>query len=278
MATARQRFRRCRRNVIDLHCHILPGIDDGPGCLAQSIELARAARAGGTSVVAATPHVSWEWQNRAEDIATAVADLNASMATIGIAVVTGAEIAMPYLSELGDTELEALTLGRGDTLLVECPLSHAAPPFEAIVFSLHRRGFRTLLAHPERSPAVRSKPGRLEALVRAGALTQITAGSLVGQFGREVKRFSYWMLEEGLVHNIASDAHDATRRSPKLESTLRAVAAWEAPGLADHLEWFVRDVPRAILDSAPVPRPPAASLVPPRGPVRRLRDRLRGTR
>jgi protein-tyrosine phosphatase len=266
--------------MIDLHTHVVPGIDDGPRRLEQSLAMARAAASGGTRIMVATPHVSWEYHNRADGIKAAVVELNGALARDGVPleVRPGAEVDATYSAELDDLELRGLRLGGGDALLVECPLTVAAAPLDAIVFRLQRRGYRTVLAHPERSPVMRAQPGRLEAMVRAGAISSITTGSLLGQFGREVRRFSYWMLEEGLVHNVASDAHDTVRRPPSLRDALMAAAALEAPGLAHHVEWLAHDVPRAILDSAPLPPAPTADLRAPRGPIRRLTDRMSARR
>lgn len=263
--------------MIDLHCHVLPAIDDGPEKLDGALAMARAAASGGTRLMIATPHVSWTYHNRADQIAAGVTELNAALAQAGTAleIQAGAEVDASYSSELTDDDLRGLRLGGSDALLVECPLTVAAVPFDAIVLGLHRRGYRTVLAHPERSPSLRAQSGRLESLVRAGAVTSITAGSLLGQFGREVRRFSYWMLEEGLVHNVASDAHDTARRPPSLRDSLMAAAAAELPRLAEHIEWLADEVPRAILDSAPLPPPPSVGLRAPRGPIRRITDRMR---
>lgn len=262
--------------MIDLHCHVVHGIDDGPSSLDGSVAMARAAASGGTRLMVATPHVSWHYHNRAEAIQARVTDLNAVLAQerIPVEVVTGGEVDATYSAELADDELRGVRLGDSDALLVECPLTLASAPLDASVLRLHRAGYRIVLAHPERSPIMRAQPGRMEAMIRAGAVTSITAGSLLGQFGREVRRFSYWMLEEGLVHNVASDAHDTVRRPPALRDALMAAAALEAPGLAHHVDWLARDVPRAILGSAPLP---PASTVPvrvSRGPIRRLADRM----
>jgi protein-tyrosine phosphatase len=262
--------------VIDLHCHVLPGIDDGPTSLAESLALAQAAQAGGTEVIVATPHVNWQWPNSARSITAGVDRVNAALGEAGIdvEVCVGAEIAMSKLPDLPEGELRALRLGGGDSLLVECPLAMVAAPIDAIVFSLHQRGYRTVLAHPERSPSMRAEPGRLEALVRAGAITSITAGSLLGQFGREVQSFSFWMLERRLVHNVTSDAHDAERRSPSLRDAL-GLAALEAPGLADHIDWLAHEVPQAILDGAPLPPAPTVEVTLSRRPRGRLTGLLR---
>ena len=260
--------------MIDLHCHLLPVIDDGPPDVASSVAMARAALAAGTRTIVATPHVSWTYRNTPATIGARVTELRTELAREGVAleVLAGAEIEAGYLREVDEDSLDALRLGDGDAVLLECPLSMSAMPIDAMVLGLHRRGLRAVLAHPERSPTIRSQPGRLEDLVRAGVLTQITTGSLLGQFGREARRFSLWMFEEGLVHNVASDAHDIARRPPKLREALVAAAASALPALADNIDWLAQDVPRAILDGAPLPPAPAPSTR--RGPLRRLAERM----
>lgn len=262
--------------MIDLHCHLLPGIDDGPPDLEASVTMARAAVDAGTRTIIATPHVSWTYRNTPQTIGGPLAQLRQALAAegVGLEVLRGAEVEAAYLAELDDESLDALRLGDGDAVLLECPLSMAALPMDAVVLGLQRRGYRAVLAHPERSATVRSQPGRLEDLVRGGALTQITTGSLVGQFGREAMRFSLWMLEEGLVHNVASDAHDTSRRPPNLRDALLGSAASQMPSLAAHIDWLGHDVPRAILAGAPLPPAPAPPPRLPRGPLRRLSERM----
>jgi len=240
--------------VIDLHTHVLPGIDDGPPDLDGSRALAAAAVAAGTTTLLATPHVTWDLpENTAARIAAGVGALRD--AGIDIDVRTGGEIAITKAVELDDDELRALRLGGGEWLLCECPLSSAAIGFDTLLFQLQTRGHRIVLAHPERSPAVQREPAVLERLIGAGMLSSITAGSLTGQFGRTVQAFTFELLEQGLVHNVASDAHDAVRRPPGMRDHILA-AAEELLGLEDHLEWLTVDVPRAVVDGGPIPPRP----------------------
>lgn len=268
---------RTAGHMIDLHCHLLPDIDDGPPDLASSVAMARTALAAGTRTIVATPHVSWTYRNTPAEIRQRVTELCAALERegVGLEVLAGAEVDASYLREVDDDSLEALRLGDGDAVLLECPLSRSALPIDAMVFALHRRGLRTVLAHPERSPTIRSQPGQLEDFVRAGVLTQVTTGSLLGQFGREAQRFTEWMFEEGLVHNVASDAHDTSRRPPKLREALSAAAASRLPGLSPNIDWLTHDVPRAILDGAPLPPAPGPTPSSRRGPLRRLTERMR---
>ena len=256
--------------MIDLHSHVLPGIDDGPAEAEGSLALARLAADAGTTQLAATPHVTWEIPTSAATVAAGVRALQAELDAAGIALRlrTGGELAISRATELDDAELRGLRLGGGEWLLAECPLSSSASGFEGLLRHLQTRGHRILLAHPERSPVLQREPGRLQALVDAGMLCSITAGSLTGRFGSTVQRFTFDLVEAGLVHNVASDAHDAGRRPPGMAAAL--VQADEAlPGLADRAQWLCDEVPRAILDGGPVPRPPGET------PRRRRRGWLR---
>lgn len=242
--------------MIDLHSHVLPGIDDGPETIEGSLALARAAASAGTQTLLATPHVSWRYPNDAGTIAPLVDDLNIRLAAEGtpLQILPGAEIAMTRAGEIEPEELARLRLGGGPWLLIECPFTPVATGMDALVLDLQRRGHRVLLAHPERCPAFHRNRNALEAMVRGGALTSITAGSLVGRFGGEVKRFALELIREELVHNVASDAHDATRRRPGMAAELSEA------GLDSLSEWLTQQVPAAILAGEELPPRPPVSL------------------
>ena len=180
--------------MIDLHSHVLPGIDDGPETIEDSVELARAAVAAGTATIVATPHVSWTYPNDAEEIAELVDRLNARLDAeeVELEVLAGAELAMTRLVDIRAEELSRLSLGSGPWLLVEPPFAAAVTGLDALVFDLQRQGHRVLIAHPERCPAFHRDPGMLREFVGEGILTSITAGSLVGRFGGEVRRFALY--------------------------------------------------------------------------------------
>jgi protein-tyrosine phosphatase len=254
--------------VIDLHCHVLPGIDDGPATIEGSVALARAAAADGVRTLVATPHVSPRYPNEPEWIARGVDELNERLASEGVAleVLPGAELAMTQLVEMDASKIARYALGGGDWLLVECPLASASVGFDILVLDLQRRGHRILLAHPERCPAFHRDASTLESLVRAGALTSITAGALVGRFGGEVRRFALRLVHEGMAHSVASDAHDETRRPPGMSAQVREA------GLGPLADWLTRAVPGAILGGGEIPPQPA--LAPPI-PKREQRSRWR---
>jgi protein-tyrosine phosphatase len=250
--------------VIDLHCHILPGIDDGPRTISESVAIARAAAAAGTRTIVATPHVSPRYHNDSSTITRLTMELNDRLSREGISigVRTGAEVAMSRAPELDAGELLALRLGGGPWLLLEPPFSPAITGFSAVVAELQRNGHRIVLAHPERCPAFHRDPTALSELVRSGVLTSVTSGSLAGRFGGQVRRFAIDLFNQGLVHNVASDAHDCHRRPPGMVDELAHADLGE---LAD---WLTRAVPEAILGGTEIPSRPARLELPETGPHR----------
>jgi protein-tyrosine phosphatase len=250
--------------VIDLHSHILPGLDDGPESVEDALELARVATAAGTRAMATTSHVDLTFRLQPADLADARSRLAAALAYAGIELelLAGGEIAPARLPELDDDMLRALALGGGPTVLLECPFTPVGASMELMVADLGRRGFGVLLAHPERSPTFQHDPERLARLVKLGAHAQVTAGALAGDFGGTPRDAAAKMLRRGLVHVLASDTHGATDRAPDLR-----VAGEQIDG--DQLAWMTEAAPAAILAGDPLPeRPP---LPRPRG----VRDRLR---
>jgi protein-tyrosine phosphatase len=252
--------------MIDLHCHLLPGIDDGPPDMQATLALAAAAVQAGTRTIVATPHVSHAHPNRAEAIGALIAEVGDALREDGLAleVRSGAEVTLTRALELGDGELGALHLGGGPWLLLECPLSASAGPVEAILGDIQARGHRIVLAHPERSPVFQHDHVMLERLVHMGMLTSVTASAFGGRFGREVQRFAWWMYEHKLVHNVASDAHDDRRRPPMVLAELQRV------GLAGAASWLTQDVPAAVLAGESIPPPPPMQQRPRRGLLARL--------
>jgi protein-tyrosine phosphatase len=238
--------------MIDMHCHVLPGIDDGPETIDGSLALARAAAAAGTSTLVATPHVSWRYPNNAETIARLVDELNVCLEAEGAAlrVCRGAEIAMTLALDLSADQLSQLHIGGGPWLLLEPTLIQPLTGLETIVRELQSAGHRILLAHPERCVGFHQDPFLLEALVNTGVLTSITSGSLVGRFGAHVRRFALRLARDGLVHNVASDAHDHSRRPPRIAREL------ERSGLGPLAGWLTSAVPTAILNGEDVPSRP----------------------
>jgi protein-tyrosine phosphatase len=261
------------RGVIDLHAHILPGVDDGPPTLDGSAAMAKSAVATGTTVMAATSHV-----NRGFGLTPAQLDAGRAKVVerlradgIPLEVVQGGEISPPRVPDMTEDDLHRLTLGGGGWLLLECPLSPAAATLEPLVAELQRRGFRVLLAHPERSPSFQREPALLARLVASGALGQVTTGAFAGEFGDAARKAAFAMLEVGLVHVLASDAHDHAHRPPDLRFGVKPLER-RYGDVAELVDWMTVGAPAAVLAGDPLPeRPELPQPRPGGGLLRRFR-------
>jgi protein-tyrosine phosphatase len=236
--------------MIDLHSHILPGVDDGARTLREARDLALAAAAEGVEAIAATPHVRSDYPTRAEQMERGVAELRRDFANEGIAVriLHGGEIELGRLWEIPPEELVRLSLGHtGRYVLLEFPYRGWPPAAQAATKTLRDRGMTPLLAHPERNPTVQDHPERLQPLVETGAIVQITAASLDGRLGRASQNAAERLLELKLAHVLASDAHGPHIRSSGLAAAARRVAD---PALARYL---TTEAPAAIVRGDAVP-------------------------
>ena len=242
--------------MIDLHAHLLPGVDDGPADERGALALADRAVRSGITAMAATPHIDHRHGVEPAALRERAATLQQALADEGIPlrVLQGGEITTARLYELDVDELRDLTLGGGRHLLLECPFGRTSGMADA-VFRAQALGFDVLLAHPERSAEFIGRLPALAALVERGAATQITASSLDGAFGRPVQTAALEMLAAGLVHVVASDAHDAERRPPELRASLERAARW-FKGLGERADYWVQEAPGAIVAAERVPPPP----------------------
>jgi protein-tyrosine phosphatase len=224
--------------MIDLHCHILPGIDDGAPDLPVSIEMATASVADGVSVVACTPHIlPGLYLNSGPQIRQATEQLQQILRREGIPLqlVSGADnhIVPDFVEALRTGHLLALADTR--YVLVEPP-HHVAPPrLEDLVFDILVADYVPILTHPERLTWIGAHYEVISRLVRAGAWMQITAASLTGVFGRNARYWAERMLDEGLVHILATDAHDVNRRPPNLREGRELAAKRVGEVEAQHL-------------------------------------------
>lgn len=218
-----------KQPVIDLHLHILPGMDDGPRNLQDSLAMARLAVQEGIKTAVATPHLfRRRWVDPAdinlpEAIKEQVAALNLQLRQEGIdlTVLPGCEAPLfpELLSYLADKKI--LTLNdNGRYLSLEMPETIIPPAIEHLIFELGCQGLTPVLSHPERNPVFYHWPEKLERLVSLGCLVQITAMSLTRGFGWRVARFSKKLLKRGLVQVVATDAHNLSQRPPLLREAL----------------------------------------------------------
>jgi protein-tyrosine phosphatase len=233
-----------RAKVIDLHCHILPGLDDGSRDLDDSVAMARQAAADGIEAVCATPHIRHDHDVRIEELAGRVEQLSARLAADGIpvAILPGGEVAETAVEDLAEEELTRVALGSGSWILLEPAPGPLGESLLRRVAQLAERGHRALIAHPERhlSPDMFE---RIAALIAAGALVQATADFFLRE---ETADGMLTLAEAGLVHVLSSDAHTALAGRPlRLSPAFERLGAVES--LAPRLEWMAETAPRAIV-------------------------------
>lgn len=261
--------------MIDLHCHVLPGLDDGPANLDFSLAMARAAVDAGTQLMVATPHIRADFDVHPEEIEPRVDMFNERLHNEGLPlrILPGAEIGWASAADLDDRVLSKLSLGSGHYVLLESPYGRRPVDLEAIIAGLSERGHGVILAHPERCPLFQRDADRLARLVDTGVLCSITAGSMSGRFGAPVRRFTVEILRRGLVHDVASDAHDHVHRPPALTAGFKDIED-ELPGISAHAAWFTVTSPVAILAGNPLPARPGLDAPKATG-MRRLFGRRR---
>lgn len=239
--------------MIDLHSHVLPGVDDGVRTLAESLELLRAAGEDGVERIAATPHVREDYPTTPREMELRLAEVcgAAREAAIPVDVLSGGELDLAFAARLDDDDLRRFGLGGNRSLLLlEFPYLGWPLQLPELVFDLQLRGFRIVLAHPERNADVQLDPERLRPLVDNGVVVQLTAASLDGRLGGAPRNAARHLLDARLAHLVASDAHSPDVRSVGLA---RAVDAAGDSALA---WWLVEDVPEALLAGRPLPERP----------------------
>lgn len=202
--------------MIDLHCHILPGIDDGAQNMDESLHMARVAVSEGIHQIVATPHhQNGRYTNEKEDIMKRVEILNQKLdqEKIPLKILPGQESRI-YGEIIQDYLLnKVLTLNNTTKyLFIEFPSNHVPRFTEQLLFNIQSEGITPIIVHPERNSRLLADPDILYNLVAKGALTQVTAASLTGQFGKKIKKFSFQLIESNLTHIIASDAHNTSSR------------------------------------------------------------------
>lgn len=247
-----------RLSPVDLHCHILPAIDDGARNIADSVAMARLAAEDGIEAVCATPHIRHDHDVRIEEVGDRVAALNAVLRGEGVDVriLTGGEVAETAVSALSEEELAQVCLGEGRWILLEPAPGPLGETLLAHVEALGERGHRCLIAHPERHLS-EDMFERMAALVEAGALIQATADFFLRE---QMAAGMAAMAAAGLVHVLSSDSHSAASGRPlRLTPALAKLAEIET--VAPHLEWIGETAPRAIVGGEELGEPPFAPAV-----------------
>lgn len=243
--------------MIDLHSHLLPGIDDGPATMKDSLAMARRAVEGGTATMVCTPHMLPRTPVSPARVHAGVRALRDELrvAEIPLEVLPGGEISLEVARRMTDADLAAASLGgNGRWVLLEMPFTGWPLDLARILDDLDMRGFAAVLAHPERADSVQRQPDRLRDAIGRGALTQITASSLTGEHGLAASRTARTLLRQGWAHFIASDGHSADWRNPDMRDGLASAAA-ELHVEPEDLMWMVQEGPSLVLAGSDV-RPP----------------------
>ncbi len=239
--------------MIDIHCHILPGMDDGPDTMEESLGMAEAAIAEGITHVVATPHSS---DNFVFDFARVRALCRELQARIGsrLELATGCDFHV-NAENLAALKQDAarFTLNQKSYLLVEFDEFAIPPAMDQTLHELQLAGLRPIVTHPERNGLLRAQPERLVRWVKLGCAAQVTAGSLTGGFGPGAQRDAARWIEQGLVHFVASDAHKLRRRRLALRPAFEGACKRFGADIAEAL--FVEN-PRAAWEGRPLPYVP----------------------
>ncbi len=242
--------------LVDIHTHVLPGLDDGPRTMDDSLRMCELYVAQGVTTIVATPHLcDSRFKVSPEAVRRGVEELSAACSKRGLVleILPGGDVRLePELLEAYDRG-RVLTLAEtGKYLLLELPLQ-SAPRIEGLIFELSLRGVSIILSHPERNLELARKPARLAELVESGCLAQVTAGSFFGGFGATVKRTAERFLKAALVHVVASDAHSPRGRRPDLRRAADFLAATAGEKVARDL---LQRNPERIVRGEPLEAPP----------------------
>jgi protein-tyrosine phosphatase len=243
--------------MIDVHSHILPGIDDGARDLEEALEMARLAVADGIRVMVATPHlfkhriVDLDAINEKRVILEHLDKFRDRLAVEGITleILPGCEVplSLEALSLLAEDRV--LTVNDGKRyILLELPHFSIPPSLKDICFRFQCQGITPIITHPEKHPFIQEGPDRLGRLIDLGCLAQLTAGSLTGGFGRHVARVSRQLLKKGYIHLLASDAHNPRDRPPILSKAVSELTKLVGP---ERARAMVTQIPEKIISGEP---------------------------
>lgn len=240
--------------MVDIHCHILPGLDDGAADMDESLVMARVAAQSGSRTIIATPHAGHaEAKASPEAIRAAVKSLQQQVDAAGIDLKI-----LPGMELLCGSRLERilqngayLTLAGSRYLLVEFYFDETLPAIRGMLHSIVEHGLTPVIAHPERYEAVQRDPWVAAAWMEQGYGIQINAGSLLGYLGSDAKRTGKWLVRNGLAHLAASDGHNLETRPPRLQAVRDYLEDRVSVACAEALLF---DNPQRILQDLPLPR------------------------
>jgi protein-tyrosine phosphatase len=240
--------------MIDLHSHILPGIDDGPMTLEKSLELADLYQKAGFTQIVATPH--WvpgtTWTPSIESIHQRIGLLQDSFESknIHIRIFAGMEIAMDV--NLGDLLLKnyLLTLAGSPYILLESPFQRLPIGWDQMFFAIMAKGYRIILAHPERCMQLFSTPDLYDDIIEAGVYFQVNYDSFLGHYGKEISETAFYLLKKGYIHFLATDSHDPIQRHPG--NARKAIKILERTIDAKTIEILTRINPENVIKGVPL--------------------------
>ena len=241
--------------MIDIHCHLLPGMDDGPDTLEESLQMAEMAIVDGITHVIATPHASDAYPFHSELVRQRRDELQALVGD-RLRLATGCDFHLSYenIQDLRK-DFSKYTLNQKNYLLIEFADFAIPPTIDSTLHELHLSGLRLIVTHPERNGIIRANPARLSGWVRQGCRVQVTALSLLGRFGRSAEESALWLLDHDAIHFIASDAHNASSKGRPLllSEAFQFVAARRGVPVARAL---FHDNPLAAFEGRPLPYAP----------------------
>lgn len=212
------------QGLIDIHCHILPEIDDGASDIETSIRMLKMAVDDGVTHIVATPHFMYNEKPDIHDIKKKFESLREKIKekNIPLTLLSGADIRLTYELLSGIQRNEVPTINNTRYFLLELP-DLVPPHFDDFLFEVKLKGFIPIITHPERNYSLFSSPDKIADMRNSGALIQITAMSITGEFGSQIKKASNILLKKGFVDFVASDAHSANRRNPVLSKAYREI-------------------------------------------------------
>jgi protein-tyrosine phosphatase len=243
--------------MIDIHAHILPGVDDGAKNLEQSLEMARMAVKDGIRTMVATPHLfkgrifDLSQLNSKEMISQHVAQLRQKLSeeTIPLEVIPGCDFPLGFETLKLLDEGQAMTINDANRyLLLELPSTSLPPAIDEICFHLQSKGLTPIITHPERHLIIQEMPHKLKRLIDLGCIVQMTGNSLTGSFGRRVKKISHQLIKFGYIHLLATDAHNLETRPPLLSEAVTELSRLVGESRAQAM---VNDIPEKIIAGEP---------------------------
>ncbi|MGF2941306.1 tyrosine-protein phosphatase [Enterococcus xiangfangensis] len=232
--------------MIDLHCHILPGLDDGAQTLADSLAMVEKAIDQGITHIMCTPHhTNGEYNNPAKKVISAVETLQQAIDQRGweMTLFEGQEVRLTEQLLAGIERQEILFIDEKKTyLLVEFPANEVPPYSEWLFYQLLIRGHIPVLAHPERNAVFCKDPNKLIPFLEMGVLTQLTAPSIVGVFGKKIQKTAKKMLEHQMLHTVVSDAHNLNQRTFLMKEAYQAIEKIGGSEMSSAMQQTAKDL------------------------------------